>query len=129
MKNIILALLVIFIASFLVSCTSRCDIRRPNTPAKVLIVNDRILEGRMIGAFLGSASGYISNDVIKVGVEIKIQGVLILVDLRLSHAELVYYKDVDIIPVDIMYSIHWERLRIWLHGREIYRGNHKLTLK
>ena len=69
--------------------------------ADVLSVNEQILEGRMIGAFLGSASGNFSNDVIKVGVSFQYNGHLRLYDLKLNHAELAYYKDRTTLDLNI----------------------------
>ena len=90
--------------------------------AKVLTINEHILEGQMIGRIFSSPDGSISNDVIKVGVEMTVRGKLILVDLKLSHAELAYYKDVNTIPVDVRYRAGIEQLIISLYGRTIYKN-------
>ena len=81
----------------------------------------------MIGHFLGSADGYIHNDAIKVGVEMSIWGNFVLIDLRLSHAELAHYKDVDVIPVDVTYRSINEDLAVYLHGRRVYFERHILS--
>ena len=67
--------------------------------AKVLSVDDHILEGYMIGHFLGGSDGKIANDVIKVGVQFTYDNQLYLVDLRLNRAQLVYYKDRTTLPI------------------------------
>lgn len=61
--------------------------------AEVLSINEDILDGKLIGQFLGSSSGYIRNDVIKVGVSFRIDGDLMLCDLELQHSELAYYAN------------------------------------
>ncbi len=118
MKSIIVGLLLIFI-SFLSGCNGP-SLYQTKVPAKVLSINTQILKGEMIGHFLGSSDGYISNDAIKVGVEIHILDNIVLVDLELSHAELTYYKNVNIIPVVVDYFSNSNRIHIRLHGRTVY---------
>jgi len=120
MKKYYFFTLLLIFCSFLIGCCN--DFKQTGVPAKVLTINEHILEGQMIGMLLGSSSGSISNDVIKVGVEMQIRGKLILADLKLSHAELAYYKDVNIIPVDVRYRAGLTRLIINLFGRTVYKN-------
>lgn len=75
------------------ACTLLLGCRRETyyTEAKVLAVNDHVLEGKLIGDFLTSSSGYISNDVIKLSVDFGtnnvITGYSLLLDLPINHAE------------------------------------------
>lgn len=86
--------------------------------AKVISINDQITEGYMIGHFLGSSDGFISNDIIKVGVEFNLEGKLFLADLQLSHAELVYYKNSTSLPLHVIEQCG--DIYFYLNGRKVY---------
>jgi len=79
--------------------------------AEVLCINQNILEGKMIGNFLGSSDGTFSNDVIKIGVKVEFGGEIWLKDFRVKHAVLVYHKDKRSLPV---------RVRLYEFGRSFY---------
>jgi len=89
--------------------------------AKVTSINDKITEGKLIGQFLSSPSGEFSDDVIKVGVTIKTNLGYVLVDLKLMHAEIDFYKDTNEFPVLYWYSPYGYE-DIYLHGRLVYTG-------
>lgn len=112
-------LLVSLFVLLMVSCIG-CASKKLSVEADVLSINSQLLEGRLIGQFLGSPDGYISNDVIKVGVSFTIKDTLFLRDLKLNHAELAYYKGRKTLPLDI--KIRWVdidsyKLEIRLNGR------------
>ena len=66
-----------------------CDIE-----VNVLCVNQNILNGNMIGQFLGSSGGSLANDVNKIGVEYSLAGTSgYLDDFKVKHAILAYYKN------------------------------------
>ncbi len=77
--------------------------------ANVLTINSEILEGNLISRFLSGSSGKLRSGVIKVGVQFEINGNLFLEDLSLSHAQLAYYKDKNILPLEI--KIHYSCIR------------------
>lgn len=115
--TLIISIYIIFIFLF-----TGCAKRSLNIDAKVLSVNENILSGQLIGYFLSSADGHISNDKIKVGVEIKICDVLFLEDLELQHAELAYYKGRKNLPLSLLITTaDHDRLEIRLNGRFIKR--------
>lgn len=64
----------------------------------VLSINEHVLDGQMIGHFLGSADGYLT-EVNLVGVRVDFQSHMFLVDLKLNHAELAYFKDRNTLPI------------------------------
>jgi len=99
MKKLLMSLfiLLMFVCT---GCASKKDVF-VFVEAEVLSIDSQILEGKLIGQFLGSSSGFISNDVIKVGVSFKIKDKLFLRDLELNHAELTYYKDNNILLLEI----------------------------
>lgn len=113
-KYLLIAILLCF-----VSCASRIEYFDVN--AKVLSLNTKILQGQTIGGLLSSASGKISNDVIKVGISFIVKKKLYLVDLKLTHAELAYYKDKKELPLRIKYH-DWDDgfIKIFLNNR--YKG-------
>lgn len=69
--------------------------------ADVLTINSEITEGKLIGHFLGSSDGWLKTDINKVGVKFIINGRLFLEDLKLSHAQLAYYKGKNTLPLKI----------------------------
>lgn len=73
--------------------------------AKVLSVNQHILQGELIGAFLGSSSGEINNDVNKLGVSFVVLNRLYLVDIKVNHAEMAYFQDSEVL--DLMMLKTW----------------------
>ena len=80
----ILIALLLFILYFLTVCIcfSGCSdnklrdnkLRDYTVSAKVLSINENILEGQLIGALLSSPSGHITNDMIKVGIAAEVGG-------------------------------------------------------
>ena len=113
MKTVLIICIFLFIG---------CAKRNLNVDAKVLSINENILSGQLIGYFLFSADGHISNDKIKVGVEFKICDVLFLEDLELQHAELAYYKGRKNLPLSLLITTKdHDRLEIRLNGRFIKR--------
>jgi len=97
------------------------------TEAKVLVIESKILNGKIIGTFLGSPDGSIQNDVIKVGVKITICGYLLLEDLELKHSELAYYRERKTLPLtlEIIDDIDSNKIDIKLNGRSV--GNTLIT--
>ena len=125
MKNKICILLgLLTLAVVFAGCAKE---RSYNVTAQVLSINENILQGQMIGAFLSSPFGNFSNDIIKVGVFFSIQNEEpIFVDLELLHSELTYYEEVDEIPLKVcLYDYYencwkkegWTQLQIYLHDR------------
>ena len=115
MKRYLIILLCVLTLG-LCGCSKNDTVR---IDAKVLSINSGILEGKMIGQFLGSSSGWIKSDVIKVGVEIRIGGSLFLEDLKLTHALLAYHQDSQTLPLDIeviVDPIYQSKIRIRLYG-------------
>jgi len=93
--------------------------------AKVLTINEHILEGQMIGSFLSSPDGWIKDDIIKVSIEITdpLNNNLILCDLKLSHAELSYYKNRSTLPIKVKYGTDLENniyAQIYLNRKIVY---------
>ena len=103
------------IAALVIGCSEQ---RKVNIEANVLSINCQILEGKLIGQFLGSSSGFITSDVIKVGVSFTINGQLFLRDLKLNHAQLAYYKDRSTLPlkIEIRRSMNADVLKVGLNG-------------
>lgn len=98
MKTKLLILVLCILMIGLCGCTVE---KTTKVDADVLAINAEILEGELIGRFLGSSDGWIRSDVIKVGVKFEINGNLFLEDLKLSHAQLAYYKDANTLPLKI----------------------------
>jgi hypothetical protein len=97
--------------------------------AKVLSINKNILYGKTIGQFLGSASGEIANDVIKVGVSFMYkdrhmkESRLVLIDLRLNHAQLAHYAESKYIKICVsrrlvLFSMYY--MTATLNGVEVH---------
>ena len=92
-----------FILSILMLSLFGCSQREViNIDADVLTINSEILEGKLIGLFLSSSNGWVKSDVIKVGVKFEIGNNLFLEDLKLSHAQLAYYKSRDTLPLKVV---------------------------
>lgn len=98
MKTKLSVLVLCILAASLCGCTTKETI---TVDANVLTVNSEIIEGKLIGQFLSSSSGWIRSDVIKVGVKFEINNNLFLEDLKLSHAQLAYFKDKDTLPLEV----------------------------
>jgi len=98
-----------------------CSEEKINTNAEVLSINENILEGRLIGSFLSSSSGYISDDVIKISVKFEAFGQLFLEDLKVQRAELIYFKDTSSMPLVVIRDdyVNSNGYRIYLLNREI----------
>ena len=95
--------------------------------AKVLTINEHILEGQMIGSFLSSPDGWIKDDIIKVSIEITdpLNNNLILCDLKLSHAELSYYKNQSTLPIKVKYRTDLDNniyVKVYLNRRVVHDG-------
>lgn len=90
--------------------------------APVLSINENITEGRLIGALLSSPDGNFSTDIIKVGVAVEVsKGTVRLYDLKLSHAELAYYRQRSSIPLSVrIYRRSMDRVTFFLNGKEVY---------
>jgi len=99
--------------------------------AEVLTINENIFSGELIGQFLGSASGHLTNDVIKVGVKIEYGGETFLEDLSLKHAELAYFKDKKTLPITIEFFGYDDYFEIYLMTRRVayVKLNTKITQK
>lgn len=121
MKKIFTTLLWIYVGCLLLLGFSGCtDVEYGKVDAEVLSVNERILEGQMIGHFLGSSDGWIKSDINKVGVKFEIAGRLFLEDLPVSHALLAFYKESKTLPLEL--KVCWvkatddSKLVIRIHG-------------
>jgi len=66
--------------------------------AEVLTVNENILDGKMIGQFLGGSDGYLTS-VVLVGLRVKFQDRMFLTDAKLNYAEIAHYKDRTTLPI------------------------------
>ena len=86
-----------------VGCIKTSDLIEIKVEAEVLSINTNILRGKLIGMFLGSSSGSISNDINIVGVKFNIGNELFLEDLKVSHAILSYYSESKILPLKIKF--------------------------
>lgn len=100
-------ILTIILCTLIVSLCSCADSKSTKVTTKVLTVNSEILEGKLIGHFLSSADGWIKSDIIKVGVSFELHGYLFLEDLKLSHAQLAYYKDKIELPLLLEVQKRW----------------------
>ena len=121
MKKIILFLSVMFLSVMFLSVGCQKNITT-NIEAEILSINSHILNGELWSNFLSSSSGYITNDMIKVGIKFEIGKYLFLEDLQLRHAELAYYKNSSTIPLDITceamrgFVVPGNCLKIYLNG-------------
>jgi len=117
MKRKILGFILSILLLFLVGCQETAT---NNIEAEVLSINSHILNGQLLGAFLGSSSGSFTNDVIKIGVKFEIGKYLFLEDLKLQHAELAYYKNKSTIPLCIQctngFPSSCNCIKIYLNG-------------
>jgi len=84
--------------------------------ANVLTIAENITEGKLIGHFLGSSSGWLKTDTIKVGVEFTLANKLFLEDLELSHAQLAYYRNEKSLPLSITITDVPYCIKIRLNG-------------
>ena len=87
---------VAFIAGFLMTVFG-CS-RTIQKDAEVLSVNKNILDGKMIGQFLGGSDGYLTS-VVLVGLRVDFQDRMFLTDAKLNYAEVVHYKDRTTLPI------------------------------
>lgn len=91
--------------------------------ADVLAVNDHILQGQLIGNFLSSPDGWISDDNIKLSVSFDnpARKYPALLDLSINHAEAIYYKDSK--QIKLILRTDWNRncVHVFLYwdGREV----------
>lgn len=115
MKRLILSLYIALFCILIIGCSSK----NYSIRAEVLAINDNILAGRMIGHFLGGSSGTFANDVIKVGVKFDFKGQMYLINLELNHAELVYYKDRDILDLILSNFANSKYYDVYLGPRHI----------
>jgi hypothetical protein len=123
----------LFIICLICICSFGCNERKNVnyvTDAKVLSVNENIVRGKLIGDLLSSPDGKIRNDVIIVGISVdrppSLGGGKWLLDVKLKHAELAYYKNSTSIPIHVKGHINPEaktvfHLSFHLNGREIYK--------
>ena len=91
--------------------------------AQVLSINENVLDGRMIGQFLGSASGYITDGAVLVGIRVDFGDRMFLTDAKLNNAELVFYKDKSTLPM--MWTINFFNGKLVgrLNGRPVVSIN------
>jgi hypothetical protein len=61
--------------------------------ADILSTEQRILDGKWTGRVLGSSSGTIRNDLIKIGIRFKIHDHIYLHDVILRHSELAHFTE------------------------------------
>ena len=95
--NIYLKILLVFIISiFIVGC-NRYD--KFEVSAKVISINDNILESMWIGDFLSSSSGYLKSDINKVGIQFDWFENEVFTDLKLLHSEISQIKKDNIIKL------------------------------
>jgi len=108
---------VLFIAVFLL-VTFGCS-RTIYMDAEVLSVNENVLDGKMIGQFLGGSDGHITSGVVLVGLRVKFGERMFLTDAKLNNAELVHYGDRRNLP--IKWTVDWfnNELEGRLNGRPV----------
>lgn len=130
MRKVILTFVICVLMVNLCGCAQRESVK---IDADVLTISSKILEGELIGHFLGSSDGWLRSDVIKVGIKFEIDDELFLEDLKLSHAQLAYYKDRNTLPIKatIISDINGARIKIRLDGyyMKSRRINYKLAEK
>jgi hypothetical protein len=61
--------------------------------ADILSAKQQILDGNWRGRFLGSSSGTIQDDIIKIGIRFKIKKHIYLHDVELNHSELAHFTE------------------------------------
>lgn len=98
--------------------------------APVLSINENCTEGKSIGALLSSASGHISDDTIKVGVEVRLEDYVLLYDLKLRYSELAYYRNQKTLPLLIRYRHNAAGgvLHMFLNNREVHEDEKELPM-
>lgn len=87
--------------------------------AEVLTINERIMQGELIGQFMGSSSGTFKSDVIKIGVSFYIGEHLFLEDLEVQHAVLAHYKNNTTIPITVRVYWVYNWVVVYINGRRI----------
>lgn len=98
MKKIQIIVMLIFIGILLFGCYDKYFL---DVNAKILTINDKIVYAQWVGDLLSSSSGYLTTDLIKVGVEIEINGKKYYADLKLNHAELASISNDNTIKLKI----------------------------